>query len=96
MTMTSLNNPAISEAGVKRLFAFTDPKRLTEHSTLFTAGYEEAKRDMRERLIQETGRPTNDVQSVERAADTHTTDQIVAMERRARKEMSSPRRWWSL
>lgn len=70
MDIKSLNAPAIGEAGVHRLFHFTTPSRLSKDSTLFEAGYEQAKADFRERLVQETGRPTTDVVSVEAAADT--------------------------
>lgn len=53
----SVNAPAIGEAGLKRLYAFCKPKRLMSTSTLFDAGYEQAKADFKERLEQEATLP---------------------------------------
>ena len=53
----SLNAPAIGDEGVKRLFAFCQPKSMKEGDTLFTAGYEQAKRDFHEKLRAEVGNP---------------------------------------
>lgn len=59
MNIKSVSAPAIGEEGLKRLRAFTQPKRMTSTSTLFDAGYEQAKRDFAEKLAAETGRPTD-------------------------------------
>ena len=69
MTLHKMAAPAITRAGVERLFNFTAPARLKPDTTLFQAGYEQAKRDMRDRLIQEVGRPADDIQSIDAAAD---------------------------
>ncbi len=49
--------PAIKEEGVRRLYNFCREVRLTSSSTLFDAGYEQAKRDFKDALGREVAEP---------------------------------------
>ena len=69
MTLKSIGAPALSGPGLDRLFAMLQPTRFTNKSTLFDTGYEQAKADVREKLIAEIGRPHDDIVTVEAAAD---------------------------
>lgn len=83
----SLSAPAIGEAGVLRLFAFCKPKSMKEGDTLFTAGYEQAKRDFYEKLRAEVGTP--------REKTEPTISPVIPKdEARARKSAEAKRGWW--
>lgn len=60
----SVNAPAINEAGVRRLYAVVRPTRLKSDSTLFDAGYEQAKADMHEALEREVILPDREPRSL--------------------------------
>ena len=64
MHLKSLNAPAINEEGIKRLYSFARPKKLTSNSTLFDAGYEQCKADLLERLQAEVGRPNDELAKI--------------------------------
>ena len=74
MTIKSINAPAISREGINRLFAFTKAKRMTSDMTLFDAGYEQAKRDMLEKLAGEVGWPNDSIVTADHAADRNRVE----------------------
>lgn len=95
MEIKSVTAPALSEEGIKRLMAFTEPKRMTSNSTLFDAGYEQAKRDFREKIMAEAIIPgstkTLRQQAVENAGQQFPTRELSA--RRA-SDTHAARPWW--
>ena len=89
MTIKSLAAPSIGEAGVKRLIAFAAPKRLTSSSTLFDAGYEQAKRDFADKL-----KEVADVPSIKEPEPIEEM-RVGVHEARARAASASPDApWW--
>lgn len=52
MGMTSREGPVISTRLLNKLVAFYAPRQFTNESTQFDMGYEQAKRDLREVLMQ--------------------------------------------
>lgn len=89
MTITSVNAPAVSAEGIKRLVAFCRPKKMTKDDTLFVAGYEQAKRDFIEMLEAEIG--------IEKPKSADKSDIILsvpASEVSARKALETAKPWW--
>lgn len=97
MTITSVTAPAVTDEGVKRLRAFCLPKKLHSNSTLFDAGYEQAKRDFLERLEQEVGktstRAPGEFGEVITANDSVTRAEAKARAAEARRQARATP-WW--
>lgn len=91
--ITRVNAPAIGQAGVNRLFERVRPKRMTSTSSLFDAGYEQAKRDFYDALKAEIGVEPGEHSEV----NTKLADLAVSpAEATARKSGQSRKAWWQL
>lgn len=81
----SVNAPAIGEEGLKRLYAFVRRTPLHSQSTLFDAGYEQAKADFKERLEREATLPDQP-----RSLRQHAMQgELIPV------DPPKPRSWWS-
>lgn len=86
--LTSVNAPAIGQRGLERLLAMSRETKMTASSTLFTAGYEQAKRDFRDAIYREVGIPAEDKQALEEHL------RVTPQEAHARRASASAPGWW--
>jgi len=84
--LKSVTAPAIGQKGLERLFAMTRETAMKPDCTLFTAGYEQAKRDFRDALRVEVGMIDQEPEA------EHI--RVPQAELQARKASKSKAAWW--
>lgn len=80
----SVNAPSIGQAGIKRLYEFVREERMKAEGGAFQAGYEQAKRDFRDRLKQEVAIP----------AEQSRIHPVDPKEETARYKAAAKTGWW--